>query len=172
MMSLKNGEADIMIKKVQQVIFIILLITLGVLIFLSIPAGGLKDEYNWKGKSYSDSTALQSPTVSEIIVKLRQVKDPELSVDIIDLGLIYDLKITEGELDIVMTLTFKRCPYAAHIIEDVKSSLTSIDGIKKIRLKMTFDPAWSWERVSPEVRASIINNMKQLGIIEEGEAHE
>lgn len=161
-----------MIEKIQKVIFIILLITLGVLIFLSMPRGGLKDEYNWKGKSYSDSTVVQTPTETEIIAKLRQVKDPELNVDIIDLGLIYDLKITEGELDIVMTLTFKRCPYAVQLIEDVKTALTSIDGIKKIRLKMTFDPAWSWERVRPEVREGIINNMKQLGIIEEGPAHE
>lgn len=161
-----------MIEKIQKVIFIILLITLAVLIYLSMPRGGLKDKYSWEGRSYSDSAALKSPTESEIILKLRQVRDPELSVDIVDLGLIYDLKITEGELDITMTLTFKRCPYSGQIIEDVKSALTSIDGIKLIRLKMTFDPPWSWERVRPEVRDSIISNMKQLGIIEEGPAHE
>ncbi len=161
-----------MIEKIQKVIFIMLLITLAVLIYLSMPTGGLKNEYDWEGKSSYDSTTLKNPTENEIIEKLRQVKDPELNVDIIDLGLIYDLKITEAELDIVMTLTFQRCPYAVELIDDVKRALTSIDGIKKINLKITFNPPWSWERVRPEVRDSIISNMKQLGIIEEGPAHE
>lgn len=162
-----------MIEKVQKILFVILLVFLGVLIFLSMPTKGLKDEYNWKGKSYSDKTLTEYPGEEDITRALRQVIDPELGVDIVDLGLFYDIKMNDGNLDVVMTLTFKRCPFSVQILDDVKAILTSMDGIKKIKLVMTFDPPWSWERVSPEVRNEIINNMQKLGLIEEdGHSHE
>lgn len=165
-----------MIEKVQKILFVILLVFLGVLIFLSVPKKGLKDEYNWKGKSYSDKTLIEYPGEEEIIQALRQVIDPELGVDIVDLGLFYDVKMKEGDLDVVMTLTFKRCPFSVQIVDNVKGILTSIDGIKKIKLVMTFDPPWTWDRVSPEVRDEIIHNMHKLGLIEmveeDGHSHE
>ncbi|HPS85847.1 MAG TPA: metal-sulfur cluster assembly factor [Spirochaetota bacterium] len=154
-------------ERIHKAIFIILLSTLAVLIYLSIPAGGVKDEYKWKNKSSSNGTVLQNLTSSDVLEKLKSVKDPELDVNIIDLGLIYDLKLNEGNLNMVMTLTFKRCPYAAQLIENVKSALMSMEGIKTVNLEITFEPLWSWERVKPEVRDSIIHNFKELGIIEE-----
>jgi metal-sulfur cluster biosynthetic enzyme len=88
--------------------------------------------------------------------KLKQVLDPELGISIVDLGLIYDIKIEKEKVKIVMTLTTIGCPLFSLIEEEVKNRLKEL-GLKEedIKLELTFDPPWTLERMSKEARAML-----------------
>ena len=90
---------------------------------------------------------------------LRSVKDPELQLSIVDLGLVYKITIKGGKIQILMTLTTIGCPLFSVIEADVKSVLEKI-GFKKenIMIQLTFDPPWSFEHLSDDAKA-------QLGIL-------
>lgn len=87
--------------------------------------------------------------------KLRKVIDPELGINIVDLGLIYNVKVSQNQVDVLMTLTFPGCPLGGIINQEINKKLGSIAGIGKISLKITFDPAWDLSMISPEARAEI-----------------
>lgn len=88
--------------------------------------------------------------------KLKQVLDPELGISIVDLGLIYEIKIEKEKVKIVMTLTTIGCPLFSLIEEEIKNRLKEL-GLKKeeIELELTFDPPWTLERMSKEARAML-----------------
>lgn len=88
--------------------------------------------------------------------KLKQVLDPELGISIVDLGLIYEIKIEKEKVKIVMTLTTIGCPLFSLIEEEVKNRLKEL-GLKEeeIKLELTFDPPWTIERMSKEARAML-----------------
>jgi metal-sulfur cluster biosynthetic enzyme len=88
--------------------------------------------------------------------KLKQVLDPELGISIVDLGLIYEIKIEKEKVKIVMTLTTIGCPLFSLIEEEVKNRLKEL-GLKEeeIELELTFDPPWTLERMSKEARAML-----------------
>jgi metal-sulfur cluster biosynthetic enzyme len=88
--------------------------------------------------------------------KLKQVLDPELGISIVDLGLIYEIKIQKEKVKIVMTLTTIGCPLFSLIEEEVKNRLKEL-GLKEeeIKLELTFDPPWTIERMSKEARAML-----------------
>ena len=75
-----------------------------------------------------------------IIEELKTVKDPELGLDIHTLGLIYDIKIGEDGIDILMTLTTPFCPYGDEIIQNVEKSLKKFG--QEVRVDITFEPEW------------------------------
>ena len=88
--------------------------------------------------------------------KLKQVLDPELGISIVDLGLIYEIKIKKEKVKIVMTLTTIGCPLFSLIEEEIKNRLKEL-GLKEeeIKLELTFDPPWTLERMSKEARAML-----------------
>jgi len=88
--------------------------------------------------------------------KLKQVLDPELGISIVDLGLIYEIKIEKEKVKIVMTLTTIGCPLFSLIEEEVKNRLKEL-GLKEeeIELELTFDPPWTIERMSKEAKAML-----------------
>lgn len=87
--------------------------------------------------------------VSEKLVfkKLKEVIDPEIGMNIVDLGLIYGVKIKDGQVKVMMTLTTPGCPLAAFFPEEVEKKLKEIAGVKKAKVELTFDPPWSPERM-------------------------
>lgn len=91
-----------------------------------------------------------------IIDNLKKVFDPEIPVNIYDLGLIYDLTVTDEEVKIIMTLTSAFCPSAEEIPEDVqaqvKNALSELNTNRTISVDVVFDPPWTPERVSEEAR--------------------
>lgn len=87
----------------------------------------------------------------QIIENLKQVYDPEISVNVYDLGLIYEINISNDHCDIVMTLTSPFCPAADEIIEDVHFAVTSA-GIKTCDVRVTFDPPFGPEMMSDEAK--------------------
>lgn len=88
----------------------------------------------------------------QIINNLKEVYDPEISVNVYDLGLIYEININEAHVDIVMTLTSAFCPAADEIIADVHNAVTKVDGIETCDVKVTFDPPFGPDKMSEDVR--------------------
>lgn len=86
----------------------------------------------------------------KIVRVLKTVFDPEIPVDIYELGLIYNIELNDGDVVIEMTLTAPNCPAADFILEDVKQKVEGIEGVKNVEIKLVFEPEWSKERMSEE----------------------
>ena len=86
---------------------------------------------------------------------LKTVLDPELGMSIVDLGLIYTVEIIGDAANITMTLTSPGCPLAPLIDEMVRKAVSGVRGVKKINLEIVWDPPWSPELMSEEVRAEL-----------------
>ncbi|TMF43627.1 MAG: DUF59 domain-containing protein [Chloroflexi bacterium] len=88
----------------------------------------------------------------EVIEVLRQCFDPEIPVNIVDLGLIYDIAIKPERVDIKMTLTALGCPMAADVIADVRDHLLTLPGVTQADVDIVYEPMWTPERMSEEAR--------------------
>jgi metal-sulfur cluster biosynthetic enzyme len=86
---------------------------------------------------------------------LRAVKDPEIGQDIVVLGLVYDIEVIENTINLLITFTTPTCPFGIQIVEDCKSVLKEIPGIEEVNVKVTFDPPWTPERISPIIRSAL-----------------
>ncbi|MEN3046009.1 MAG: iron-sulfur cluster assembly protein [Candidatus Hydrothermales bacterium] len=92
----------------------------------------------------------------KILEKMKNVYDPEIPVNVVDLGLVYDVKIEEGgKVNILMTLTAPGCPIYSYIAEQVKRELKTLEGVKEVNVEFTFDPPWSPERVTEEGKEAL-----------------
>ena len=88
-----------------------------------------------------------------IIKALKTVYDPEIPVDIYELGLIYDVQISdEGKVKVIMTLTTPNCPVAESLPAEVREKVAGVDGIKEVDLELTFEPSWNKEMMSEEAK--------------------
>lgn len=94
-------------------------------------------------------------TVEQIKEKLKEVVDPELGIDIIDLGLIYEIKVDGGNVNILMTLTTPGCPMGFMFDQEVVKTIEKIKGVKKVKVDLTFDPPWTPEKMSKEARVKL-----------------
>ena len=89
----------------------------------------------------------------EIIEVLKTVYDPEIPVNIVDLGLIYGIEIDEkGKVHILMTLTAPGCPIGDTIAFEIKDKLLQIEGVSDVEVEITFDPPWTLDRITEEGR--------------------
>ncbi len=84
---------------------------------------------------------------------LEKVMAPELGVSIVDLGLIYDVRYEKGEAEVEMTLTSPGCPLAPEIDNKIKEALKNVTEIKKLRVELVWDPPWSRDLISDELKA-------------------
>lgn len=92
-------------------------------------------------------------TVEEIQRVLRQVRDPEINLSVIDLGLVYDVEIdAEGAVDIKMTLTSPGCPSGPEMLADVDRVVRALDGVTDVNVELVWEPYWTPERIDPKVR--------------------
>lgn len=92
----------------------------------------------------------------KVIEVLHTVFDPELPVNIYELGLVYDIKIGENSsVDIIMTLTAPACPVAGDIIFEVQQKVSAIEGVSDAHVQLTFDPPWNKEMMSEEARLEL-----------------
>ena len=94
-------------------------------------------------------------TEKEIRDALKSVKDPDLNLDLVVLGLIYDIEVDGGDVHVVMSLTSPMCPVADQLVEDVKTAVSGVDGVETWEVDLTFDPPWTPERIAPLIRASL-----------------
>ena len=86
---------------------------------------------------------------------LRQVNDPELDCNIVDLGLLYSIRINGGHVTVQMTLTTPGCPMQESLAWGVQSALLSLDGVEEVDVELVWDPPWSPERMTDEGRARL-----------------
>ena len=86
---------------------------------------------------------------------LNGIIDPELGVGIVDLGLIYDVEITNGLATVTMTLTSMGCPVGPSIIAQVEEQTEEIPGVEKVAVKLVWAPPWTPDRMNPDVRAML-----------------
>ncbi|MEO0246771.1 MAG: iron-sulfur cluster assembly protein [candidate division WOR-3 bacterium] len=86
----------------------------------------------------------------KVIQKLKEIYDPEIPIDIYNLGLIYGIEINGNDINIIMTLTARGCPLANTLPEEVKEKLKEIDGIGNITVEITWEPQWTPEMITEE----------------------
>ncbi|MCU7614449.1 SUF system Fe-S cluster assembly protein [Chryseobacterium sp. GMJ5] len=89
----------------------------------------------------------------DIIRVLKTVYDPEIPVDIYELGLIYDVQISEeGDVKIIMTLTSPNCPVAESLPQEVKDKVKEVENVNEVDLELTFEPTWNKDMMSEEAK--------------------
>lgn len=105
----------------------------------------------------SEETIIDTQELGEKIVKvLKTIYDPEIPVDIYELGLIYDVFVNEEyEVKILMTLTSPNCPVAETLPVEVEEKVKSIDVLKDVEVEITFDPPWTQELMSEEAKLEL-----------------
>ena len=92
----------------------------------------------------------------KVIEALKTVFDPEIPVDIYELGLIYDIMINENfDVKILMTLTTPNCPVAETLPVDVKEKVKTVEGVNEVEVEITFEPAWSQDLMSDEAKLEL-----------------
>ncbi|HEX2203833.1 MAG TPA: metal-sulfur cluster assembly factor [Longimicrobium sp.] len=86
---------------------------------------------------------------------LRKVKDPELNLDLVVLGLIYDIRIDGGRVDVTMSLTSPGCPVAGQLLEEARQAVETVEGVERAEVELTFSPPWTADRIPPTIRAAL-----------------
>jgi metal-sulfur cluster biosynthetic enzyme len=92
------------------------------------------------------------PTREEVVDALRQVEDPELGMDIVDLGLFYDTEIDGSKVKITHSLTSMGCPAGPMIQDDIHSAVSALDGVEDVEIELTWDPPWTPDRMSDDAK--------------------
>ncbi len=93
----------------------------------------------------------------ELIEALKQVIDPELMINVVDLGLVYSVEQTDSKVDVEMTLTSPACPAGPQIIQQAKMALERLEDVDEVEIKLVMSPPWSPDRMTDDAR-------DQLGI--------
>jgi metal-sulfur cluster biosynthetic enzyme len=95
-------------------------------------------------------------TEKDVRTALRTVKDPELGLDLVVLGLVYDIAVAEDDsVRVTISLTSPGCPVAGQIVDDARTAVLGVPGVEKADVELTFDPPWTPERISPLIRSSL-----------------
>ena len=94
-------------------------------------------------------------TEDQVRKALRKVKDPELNLDLVVLGLIYDIRITGGVVDVTMSLTSPACPVAGQILDQAREAVETVEGVERANVELTFSPPWTPERIPPMIRSAL-----------------
>ena len=93
---------------------------------------------------------------TRIVAMLRTVFDPEIPVNIYDLGLVYRIDVnSEGMVEIDLTMTAPSCPMADFIMEDVKEKVESVEGVKSAQINLVFEPEWNKDMMSDEAKLEL-----------------
>ena len=94
-------------------------------------------------------------TKEDVYKALKNVIDPEIGFNIIDLGLVYDVDIQDGNVKIKMTLSSPSCPLSGTILSWVESAVRNLEGVENVDIELVWDPPWTIERASDEVKKAL-----------------
>jgi metal-sulfur cluster biosynthetic enzyme len=100
------------------------------------------------GRSYTGLV----PTKDDVIEALREVEDPELGMDIVDLGLLYDVEVEGPKVKVIHSLTSIGCPAGPMIQEDIHRVTSELPGVEDVEVELTWDPPWTPERMSDDAK--------------------
>jgi FeS assembly SUF system protein len=94
-------------------------------------------------------------TEEEVKNALKECYDPHIPINIVDLGLIYDIEAEDNKVKITMTLTTPSCPMAGQLSEQAKQKVLELDSVSEVDLELVFDPPWSKEMISDEAQEEL-----------------
>lgn len=95
-------------------------------------------------------------TDKDVRKALKKVMDPELNIDLVTLGLVYDIDVKDdASVHATISLTSPFCPVAEQIVEDARQAILGVDGVDDAEVQLTFNPPWTPERISPLIRSSL-----------------
>ena len=94
-------------------------------------------------------------TVDEVTDALRDVIDPELGLDFVELGLIYEVEVNDGNVRVTYTLTSPGCPIGPQVSEQIEEFVSELDGVVAVEPTMTFSPPWTPERMSEDAKFAL-----------------
>jgi metal-sulfur cluster biosynthetic enzyme len=92
------------------------------------------------------------PTKEEVLEVLRQVEDPELGMDVVDLGLVYDVEVDGPKVKVLYSLTSMGCPAGPLIAGDMERAAREVEGVEEVDLELTFDPPWTPDKMSDDAK--------------------
>ena len=92
------------------------------------------------------------PSQTEVMEVLRQVEDPELGMDIVDLGLVYDVEVEGPKVKVLYSLTSMGCPAGPLIAQDMDSAIRQVEGVEDVEMELTFDPPWTPDKMSDDAK--------------------
>lgn len=98
---------------------------------------------------------LEMATEKDVRRALRKVKDPELNLDLVVLGLVYDIDVQDTHVKATVSLTSPFCPVAGQILDEAKAAIEGVEGVDSAEVELTFQPPWTPERIDPLIRASL-----------------
>jgi metal-sulfur cluster biosynthetic enzyme len=93
-----------------------------------------------------------SLTKDDVFEALRVVEDPELGMDVVDLGLVYEVTVDGAEVAVLYSLTSMGCPAGAQIEQDIRDAVGSMEGVEKVKTELTYTPPWSPDRMSDDAK--------------------
>jgi metal-sulfur cluster biosynthetic enzyme len=93
-----------------------------------------------------------SLTKDDVFEALRVVEDPELGMDVVDLGLVYEVTVDGAAVSVLYSLTSMGCPAGAQIEQDIKDAVGSMEGVEKVKTELTYTPPWSPDRMSDDAK--------------------
>jgi len=94
-------------------------------------------------------------TSQAVLETLKTVYDPEIPVNIVDLGLVYDVQVNEKDVYVQMTLTFPGCGMGPFIAQQAEWAIQDLEGVEEVEIELVFDPPWSPELISEEARSQL-----------------
>ena len=97
----------------------------------------------------------EMPTVDDVTEALTNVIDPELGLDFVELGLVYDVEVEDGEVEITFTLTSPGCPIGPQVSEQMKEFVGELDGVESVEPRMVFSPPWTPDRMSEDAKFAL-----------------
>jgi metal-sulfur cluster biosynthetic enzyme len=89
---------------------------------------------------------------NDVLEALRQVEDPELGMDVVDLGLVYDVAVEGPKVKVLYSLTSMGCPAGPLIAQDMDSAVRQVEGVDDVELELTFDPPWTPDKMSDDAK--------------------
>ena len=92
------------------------------------------------------------PTENDLLEALRQVEDPELGMDVVDLGLVYDVEVDGPKVKVLYSLTSMGCPAGPLIAGDMERAASEVEGVEEVDLELTFDPPWTPDKMSDDAK--------------------
>lgn len=90
--------------------------------------------------------------VARIRERLGSVLDPEIGLDVVSLGLVYEVRVREGEVEVDLTMTSRACPLAALVVGDVEAAAVEVSDARRVTVTLVWSPPWTAERLSPQAR--------------------
>ena len=94
-------------------------------------------------------------TKDDILETLKSVYDPEIPVNVVDLGLVYDVQVNDNDVYVQMTLTFPGCGMGPYIAQQAEWAIQDMEGVEEVEIEMVFDPPWSPDLISEEAKAQL-----------------